>query len=199
MMTLAILGWPGLRNYPLAFPQQPGRQAFYEAMMADGQSERLAEMLASQQPPGLGLTRAGFMKGRHDGGISDPEVDAHYRKIANDAGVSPVGKVYSGSLASYPGDPTAWISSPSEAKEVAERKNLKLEGGISHTPARYEAPVEGESSDSGEYVVAEDIVSDELEVQAISNPALIDEWKAKPQIFDDAKEKARKKLSGDSL
>lgn len=196
MMTLAILGYPGLIDCQLAFPGEPGKQAFYEGMVKCGRSERLAEMLAAQSPPGLGLTRAGFMKGRHDGGIADPEVDAHYRRMANAAGVSPVGKVYSSSLASFPGDPEAWVSSPSEVKEVAERKNLKLEGDISHTPARYIAPVEGESVDDGEYVVAEEIVSDELELQADANPALIDEWKAKSQSFEDAKQKAKDTLSG---
>lgn len=196
MMTLAILGYPGLKECFLAFPGEPGKQAFYEGMVKCGRSERLAEMLAAQSPPGLGLTRASFMKGRHHGGIATPEVDARYRQIAEAAGISPVGKVYSGCLASFPGDPEAWVSSPADVKEVAERKNLKLEGDISHTPARYVAPVEGESVDSGEYHVADDIVSDELEIQAENNPALIDEWKAKPQVFEDAKQKTRDILSG---
>lgn len=194
MMTLAILGYPGLINCELVFPGEPGKQVFYEGMVKCGRSERLAEMLAAQRPPGLGMTRAGFMKGRHHGGIETPEVDAHYRAMAEASGVSPQGKVYSGCLASYPGDPTAWVDSPSEAKEVAERKNLKLEGSISHTPARYEAP--DDNIEISEYKVAEDIVSDELELQADRNPELIDEWKAKPQKFEDAKEKTRKKLSG---
>ena len=63
-------------------------------------------------------------------------------------------------------------------------------------PPYSEAPVEGESVDDGDYVVAEEMVSDELELQADKNPALIDEWKARPQVFEDAKQETRDKLSG---
>ena len=197
MMTFAILGFLGQFEIELVFPQAPKRQADYERMIKAGQSERLAEMLAAQQPPGLGMTTVGFLRGRHHGGIGDPEVDARYRSIAEASGVSPVGKVYSSPLASYPGDPEAWVSSPSDAKEVAERKNLKLEGSISYTPARFEEPVGDENVDlSGKYEVAADLISDELEVQAEANPELIDQWKAKPQTFEDAKEKTKETLSG---
>ncbi len=180
------------------FPDEPGRQAHYQRMIEAGESERMAEMLAAQQPPGLGLTTASFLRGRRDGGLSNPEVNAHYRKIALEAGVNPHGQVYSSPLASYPGDPDAWISTPDEAKAVAERKGLKLEGGISYTASRYEAPVGDENVDfsTKEYEVAPDIVSDEMEMQAASNPELLTEWKSKPKVFEEAKETTKARLSG---
>lgn len=187
-------------NHTIAFPNSPHKQADYELRIESGQKPVWAEMLAARQAPGIGLTTAIFLEGRHDGGINDPLVAAYYRNVALKNGVNPCGKTYCSSLASFPGDPTAWISSVKEAKDHAEMMGLKLEGGINFTSSKYEEPAGDEniefSTSDDKYEVGDDVVSDEMEMQAESNPELLLEWQNNETAFLDAKDKMKRVLSG---
>lgn len=45
-------------------------------------------------------------------------------------GGSTTGKVYLSGLASYPGDPEAWVSGKSDIERVAKERNLTVEGDV---------------------------------------------------------------------
>lgn len=187
-----------IKDYPVIFPRDPYKQARYELMIEAGESGSLAEMCAAQQAPGIGMTTSIFMQGKHDGGISDPEHAERYRRIARENGVNPEGKMYCSGLASFPGDPTAWVNTVKEAKDHADVMGLKLEGGINHTPPEWEEPAGDDNIEfsNKKYVAADDLVSDEMEMEAENNPELIDEWKAKPATFEEAKNTIKERLSG---
>ena len=83
---------------------------------------------------GIGLCdtsyNAGFCNGNQF--ANDPETGEIYAAKARWAGVSIKGKVYRNALARTPGDPQAWVSDLSEAKDVCRRNGwrYKVEGGV---------------------------------------------------------------------
>lgn len=169
---------------------------FYRKLLKKGVSPKLAEALAHRAAPGIGMTDSIFMEGRYSGGgFQDEHVGNVYRQIARDNGVSPDGKQYCSQLASFPGDPKAWVDSVADVKRVAEEKNLILEGGIDHIPAgALDAPVDDLSEP---YQVADDIVDEAILSAAEDNPDLADEWVAKPKKLEEAREQVKETFSGD--
>ncbi len=108
----------------------------YDALVKRGVSPRLADMLASQQPPGTKGTDRAFMQGYlHDRWSGTPHFIAQKQeKLAKAAGIHTQGKVYKGGLADWrgPGDPMAWVSSIDDVKRVCEIKNLHCRGAVTH-------------------------------------------------------------------
>jgi hypothetical protein len=109
----------------------------YRRMIADGQTERWAEMCALQQPPGLKGTDRAVMQGRLNGEWLDAMPPSQARQIlaiAKQAGVNTEGKYYQSGLADKrgPGDPAAWIDSAADIKKVAEVRNLHVTGIVEH-------------------------------------------------------------------
>jgi len=158
-------------------------------------SPRLADALASRTFAGIGMTDSIFMEGRwNSGGIADERVAAIYRQMARESGVSPEGKTYCSGLASFPGDPRAWVDSVADVKRVAAEKNLILEGGINYTPPdSMDAPIDDLS---GRYEVADDIVDEAMLSAAEDNPDLAEEWAAKPEKFKEARHQTKELFSG---
>lgn len=180
--------------HQLVFSSEPVKQAFYETLVERGESPRMAEMLAARQAP-RGRTDSTWMAGRWGGGIRDPFVAEHYRQVALQHGVNPEGKTYCSQLASFPGDPVAWVDSVADVKKVAELKGIKLQGGIDYTPPGWsDAPDEG--SNWKNYEVSDDIVEREMALAAATNSDVRIEWEKNPKAFDDAKEKAKAVFSG---
>lgn len=175
--------------------QDPTKEAFYRNLIAKGESPRLAEMLAARQAPGIGMTDSIFLQGRWNGGIGDEQVAELYRSRARAAGVNPEGKAYCSQLASYPGDPRAWVDSVADVKRVAGEKGLQLEGGINYTPPGFETgPVDAPPST---YKVDQAIVEDHLKAELANTPTeVLDEYKAHPEKLADRKEALADIFSG---
>ena len=94
-------------------------QARYENMRLDGQSHNMAEMLATRSFPGV-KTDAVVNEGKFSGDRG--KVGPHQlwlKQQAEAAGVSTAGKWYCSGLASFPGDPTAWVGDRGDVLRIA--------------------------------------------------------------------------------
>jgi len=175
------------------FPRDKAKQVFYFQLRVDGQTHRMADMLAARKPPGSGYGDREFMQGAWGGkNISNPLSADYYRRMAAEHGVSTDGMRYCPQLASFPGDPEAWVDSVGDVKRVAEKKGLKLEGSIEYTPTE-EIPLD---DGSGPYQVANDIVVDTIEDMREGNPELAREMDKNPKKAEKVIETTREILSG---
>jgi hypothetical protein len=114
-------------------------QARYIRMRMNGQSHRMAEMLATRSFPAL-RTDTEFNKGRCNGNQFEgcPARGDWLRAQAEAAGVSTTGKYYSSALAEYPGDPRAWISDRGDVLRVARENGMTVRGAVEYTPPECE-------------------------------------------------------------
>ena len=114
---------------PKALPPDIARasrrtQHFYQRMIDEGTSPRMAEILALRSFPGM-KTDESFLQGRlHDSGLGNETPDTRDKLLqaAKDAGVQTHGKVYVSGLAreKHACDPNAWVSDLSEARTKAK-------------------------------------------------------------------------------
>lgn len=129
----------------------------------NGCSPKLAAALATRSFPGV-KTDAVFNEGKFSG-QSTGECSAHgvwLREQARLAGVSTNGKWYCSGLASFPGDPTAWVDSRGDVLRIAEAKNMTTHGYVDHQA--YE-------TDGGEDLVIDDgLIEDEVADILEANP-----------------------------
>lgn len=107
------------------------QQAWYVAMRLEGQSHSIAEMLATQKAP-QSKTDKEFLLGHANGNQFEnmQGVGDYYHKIAREAGQDPKGKVYLHQLASFPGDPEAWVSGRSDVQKVCEQRGWSCQGDV---------------------------------------------------------------------
>jgi hypothetical protein len=171
----------------------PMIQHTYEMLVSDGQTHRMADLLAHRKFPGM-RTDAVFMEGKigKDQFGDTPigrEMGEFYRSAALAAGVNPHGKVYLHGLATYPGDPTAWVDSRGDVLRVAREKGLKVSGMVEYTPPDPGVP----RLDERKYHVADDIVQEAFEQRAAANPDLAN---ASPEKQAEAKHELREWHSG---
>lgn len=163
------------------------QQVHYWTMRIEGESHRMAEMLATRRFPGTKGTDRAFLQGREFGAgqFQDrPLVASHHLKMADDAGVSVVGKVYNGTLARFPGDPEAWVSNLGDVKDLCERRGWSADGAIT-----VRAPQYAEPPDPAPYRVADDLVERYVDDAIATNPDLA------PKRAD-VKEELTHKLAG---
>jgi hypothetical protein len=108
--------------------QHPTVQEFYRDMVRKGESPRFAAMCAMRSAPLTRYSDKTFNKQRRQimGNMKPKQRDA-YLKMAKQAGISTQGKYYVGGLG-RPSDPTAWVSTVDEVKDVCRAKNLTAEG-----------------------------------------------------------------------
>lgn len=139
------------------------KQADYLNMRFSGESHNMAEMLATRTFPGV-KTDAVFNEGKFSG-QSTGECTPHgiwLREQARLAGVSTNGKWYCSGLASFPGDPTAWVDSRGDVLRIAEAKNMTTHGYVDY---------EGHETDPGDDIdIADDIIEDEVRDILAANP-----------------------------
>jgi hypothetical protein len=128
----------------------------YCRMRIDGQSHRMAVMLATRSFPGV-RTDATFNEGRCNGNQFEahPALGDQYRRIADASGVSTTGKWYCSGLADYPGDPTAWVSDRGDVLRVARLKGYKVSGAVEYDP--------GPRDPMPDVPIADDILQDAIE------------------------------------
>lgn len=147
---------PGVDLEPIEFPivsARPDIQHRYVDLRLAGESHSFAEILATRSFPGI-KTDAVFNEGKFSG-QSTGECRPHgtwLRQQAEAAGVSTSGKWYCSGLASFPGDPTAWVDSRGDVLRIAREKNMTVKGYVEH---------QGYEVDPGEDIdIAEDIIED---------------------------------------
>lgn len=170
-------------------------QAAYVQMRLKGETHKMAEMLALRTPPGQGFNDRLLMEG-HWGAknLTDDFTRTIYHQIARAHGVNPDGMTYCSQLASFPGDPTAWVDTVGDVKRVAEMKGMKLEGAIEYTPPGYN---DGVTDDlSGPYRVSDDIVNEHILDEVAATPELASEYEAHPQKLADRKAELTTVFSG---
>jgi hypothetical protein len=112
-------------------------QAHYIMMVKDGSSPRFAEMCALQIAPAVKGTDRSFMQGRYNNEQLNSMPADHARNmitLAKRAGINPSGKYYAAGLADGrgPADPEAWVDSTADVVRVAKKRNLTVEGAVSH-------------------------------------------------------------------
>ena len=137
-------------------------QARYENMRLAGESHNMAEMLATRTYPGV-KTDAVFNEGKFSGDTGRIGPQELWRiQHAESAGVSTAGKWYCSGLASFPGDPTAWVADRGDVLRVAREKNMTVHGYVEH---------EGYETDGGDDLdIADDIIEDEVADILDANP-----------------------------
>ena len=147
-------------------------QVRYWEMRLNGQSHNMAEMLATRTFPGARGTDRAFMQGRYHqtGGGQFAHLPAgsvqEYMRKAEEAGVNPTGKWYSGGLARFPGDPRAWVDGLSDVKRVAEERGAEVSGAIDVRPPTDQEVV------PRPYRVASDLVQARVAEAIADNPDL---------------------------
>lgn len=104
----------------------------YQKCRDNGCSHKLADMLASGQPP-MSNTDREFLEGR--GGCFDqfkdnPWAGDYYLQVAKQANFNVTGKVYMAGLARYPGDLQAWVSGRGDVRRVMEEHGWGGEGSV---------------------------------------------------------------------
>lgn len=102
-----------------------GREVTDTEFAASVDPAKLREMLESGQVP-AGMTDSVFLEGETDNSQQQRlgMFAEQFKSQALAAGVDPKGKVYKSGLASYPGDPSAWVNSRADVLRVCEEKNL---------------------------------------------------------------------------
>lgn len=107
----------------------------YIVCRQNGTSPALAEIFATGQSPQLKGTDAQLWAGWGtqnqfgDGNMAN-DVQEKYRGPAEKAGVNTVGRRYLSSLASFPGDPTAWVADSHDIGRVCREKGWSCEGAV---------------------------------------------------------------------
>ena len=150
---------------PIVFPIVSNdlvTQARYENMRLDGQSHNMAEMLATRSFPGV-KTDAVFNEGKFSGDMGKVGPHQLWLKLqAEAAGISTAGKWYCSGLASFPGDPTAWVGDRGDVLRIAREKNMTVHGYVEHEAH--------ETDPGGDVPIDESIVNDEVEEILSRNP-----------------------------
>jgi hypothetical protein len=165
---------------PEMISPDPEIQAAYEAMLADGVSDRLAEMLALQSPPSSRSDRE-FWRGKWNQFEKTPHVGDAYKKAAEAANVNVTGKRYLSGLARFPGDPEAWVSDRSDVQRVVQSRGWACEGIVNVKPVPLPEPPQ-------EVGVAEHIIDRVVAEETAKNPALLEEDR------QEVRHKVRKKI-----
>lgn len=145
----------------MEIPQQvldagPEAVRTYRAALPYG--EKWASMCALQCPPGTKGTDRAFNQGRYNQQQFDdmPKMMAeHMLREAREAGISTSGKQYVGGLADKRAhkDPEAWVDSTADIVRVARKRNLTVEGIVSHKGT----PVPPQRKALSERIIAEDM------------------------------------------
>lgn len=135
-----------------------GREAVERYRRALPYGERWAAMVALQRPPGTKGSDRAFMYGRLNQQQFDdmpPKMAARMLREAKAAGINTTGKYYVGGIADKRAytDPEAWVDSTADVLRVARKRNLTVEGIVSH---------KGEALPPKRTVLSETIISEEM-------------------------------------
>lgn len=96
-----------------------------DAQKAQDALSRFDQMVVAGRPPGTTGTDSGLNEGYCNGNQFEktPDIGNFYRRNFKKAGGrSTRGKVYKSSLARFPGDPQAWVSSRNEVAKIQHQR-----------------------------------------------------------------------------
>lgn len=163
-------------------------QLSYVKMRLNGESHRMADMLAHCAFPGIRGTDSDFMKGSH---IQDSILDGVRHRMAQASGVDTNGKKYLAGLARFPGDPEAWVSGTSDVLRICSNRGWNCHGAV-----EYEAP------DSYPVVEADKpkdcpIAPDILQEQVAARLSEYDPREVTPRLAEDIADHEMRRLSGE--
>jgi hypothetical protein len=149
-------------------------QARYDSMRLAGESHNMAEVLATRCYPGV-KSYAIFNDGKFSTAAGKIGVEQQWlAKQAESVGVSTTGKWYCRGLASFPGDPTAWVESRGDVLRIAKEKNMTVHGYVEH---------QGYETDPGnDEVISEDIINNEVMDIVDSNPG-VDQEQVREEVY----------------
>ena len=169
--------------------RNPEIQREFEAMVASGTSERLAEMFALQAPP-MSKTEREFLEGHANGNQFEktPAYGNALKQIATEQGINTTGMIYLDQLARYPGDHEGWVRDRGDVKRTLEgRPGWRSRGMVDH---------EGEAQPPQEIEIAEDLVQEEVAeiLTTVPDPHLVDTVDLSNKVREHRKPK--KKPSG---
>jgi len=146
--------------------ENPIVQAHYERCLSEGTSESLARMFAFGQAPNA-FSDTAFFNNRDDGFGKDNFARQNALTEAKTAGVSVSGATYMPGLATYPGDPRAWVRSKGEIAKRCNEMGLHAEGPGFRVDGQMYARPKPEA-----VPVAPDIVADAVERRLLSEPGM---------------------------
>jgi hypothetical protein len=158
----------------------PRVQEFYEERRREGLSHSLAEMFAFQEPP-LPKDDTVWLRGMNDlqkdmfEKIPDPLRKAWTSEAASQGNIT--GAVYLPQLATYPGDPRAFVRTQGEVKQRVEELGYGSQG-FANIKARNDLPPPPDID------VADDIVEEKVLDMLEANPEL----KVTPELMHEARE-----------
>ena len=109
----------------------------YAQLRSEGLSHKWCEMVVFRQPPGVKGGDRAFMEGRYNNQQLDKMPKDHAQNIvtlAKRAGINVSGKYYCSGLADSRGiqDPEAWVDGAGDVLRVAQKRNLTVEGSVTH-------------------------------------------------------------------
>jgi hypothetical protein len=144
---------------------------------------RLAEMSRAGTPPQCTTDRE-FLKGHVCGSQFEktPGLGDLYKVKARRAGVDTTGKVYSGGLARFPGDPEAWVSDRGDVQRRLEERGWGSDGLVKVKAREPEREPERPA-------VAPDLVDQKVLADVTANPELA--RTALPELREKALEEIR--------
>ncbi len=98
-------------------------------------------MIVEGRPPNSRTDRE-FLMGSENGRQfqATPKLGDAYRESCEKAGGSTTGKKYLRQLASFPGDPKAWVSGRGDVERVAKEKGMGVEGLVNVPTPQVEPP-----------------------------------------------------------
>ena len=90
----------------------------------------------------MGGTDAAFLEGHVNGNQfeNEPIIGDAYKAEATAKGVDITGKVYLSQLATYPGDPEAWVSGRGDVQRVCEQRGWGCKGSVEVKAQELAAP-----------------------------------------------------------
>lgn len=153
--------------------------ARYAAHRLDGDEHKWADMMAHQTPPGA-LTDREFLEGHCNGNQFEGHeaIGDAYKAMAEAEGVDTTGAVYINGLASFAGDPRAWVRGRGDVLKLCAERGYNAEGAVSYrSESRDAAPEEA---------VADDIVEQRVLSKLEKDPGLA--LRDPGEVFHEAKQ-----------
>ena len=157
----------------------------YESLAesSDRDREELAYVLATHSPPGLkGTDRAFMQRSDQDDGLVGDFATMYRENYKKATGSLPHGKRYMSTLARFPGDPRAFVSSQGEVLEICRKENWNWHGTNEHKAHDVPPPPEKP------YEVAPDLVDKKIARLTRENPDIAPTPKEKVELRHKVKE-----------
>lgn len=139
-----------------------------------------------EHPPQLITDDTFFLSEKGGEQFADnPALGDYYARELRARGGSPVGKKYMRSLARYPGDPEAWVSSRAEVKKICEQRGWNCDGQVKVKHSQ-------DNVDPGKPAeIGDDIVTEAMMEKVLENPELGRTKKERAELWEETKDEVK--------